>query len=182
MPSPLGHATIGFTAHAFYCKNRSVISSWKVVALVIFLANLPDIDVLVGLIFYNNGGVFHRGPTHSLLFALAMGLVAANLWRFWSAIPKVTFLWCFLLILSHVLADAIFTTQPVSLWWPLEVHPSGGYCGWSDLISSIFRGAFQDIAIVFGFGVFIIINRLFKYGLIRFSLRKPLEATVPKRK
>ncbi|NIT61734.1 MAG: metal-dependent hydrolase, partial [Aliifodinibius sp.] len=72
-------------------------------------SNLPDIDVIMGLVLYGNGDIFHRGPTHSLLFGLIMALIASRVGNWWSKISGVSFLWCFLVIFSHVLADAILT-------------------------------------------------------------------------
>ncbi|UCG14534.1 MAG: metal-dependent hydrolase [Deltaproteobacteria bacterium] len=164
MPSPLGHTAIGLATHALYCKNRSILGSWKLLVFVVVLANLPDLDILFGLIFSGNGNAFHRGMSHSLLFALGMGLLSTHAWRCWPTIPRLNFLWCFLLILSHVLADAVFTNAPVSLWWPLEASRIAGDWGWSEVMNSVFTGAFQDIGVVFGFGLIIMISRLFKYG------------------
>jgi membrane-bound metal-dependent hydrolase YbcI (DUF457 family) len=115
-------------------KNKSNINPWKSLIIIIVLSNLPDADVFVGLIFHGNGNSFHRGPTHSLFFALTIGLLAANAWRRWSLIPKMSFLSCFLLILSHVLADALLTTGPVSFLWPVEANWSFGYSGVTYLI------------------------------------------------
>jgi hypothetical protein len=66
-----------------------------------------------------------------------------------------------------MLFDAIFTSAPVSFWWPLEVHWSGGYSGWSDVIDSVLFGVFRDIGvtdigIIFAAGIVIVLNRLFK--------------------
>ncbi len=62
MPLLLGHAAIGLTTHDMCCKNNLAFSWWKVVVFVVVLANLPDIDVVIGLLLQGNGCVFHRGP------------------------------------------------------------------------------------------------------------------------
>ena len=162
MPLPLGHATIGLAVHSVLRSSDSGRTSWKTLALVVFLANLPDTDMLVGLIFEGNGNAFHRGPTHSLLFACIMGLLASHAWRFWSVVPRVSFLWAFLLVLSHVVADAVFTTSPVSFLWPLQVNWSVGHSGWTDVIASVALGSYRDAGIVLGFGLLIVINELFR--------------------
>jgi len=95
MPLPLGHTAAGLAIHDVYAKGRSASALWKTLALVIALTNLPDIDVLAGLIFHGNGNFFHRGPTHSLLFALIMAFLVSNSWRCWSKIPRVSYLLCF---------------------------------------------------------------------------------------
>ena len=82
MPLPLGHAIIGLTTQNLYSQERSVFKPWKLTLFIILLANLPDIDVLLGLIFAGNGNAFHRGATHSLLFSLVMGYAFSHAWRF----------------------------------------------------------------------------------------------------
>ena len=84
----IGHTAAGLAIHDVYAKGRSALGLWKTLALVIVLTNLPDIDVLVGLIVHGNGNFFHRGPTHSLLFALIMAFLVSNSWRCWSKIPN----------------------------------------------------------------------------------------------
>lgn len=176
MPAPLGHATIGLATYAYCCKDRSILSCWKTLVYVIVLANLPDLDVLVGLIAHGNGNVFHRGPSHGFLFALTMGPLAFRASRWWVAMPRLNFIWCFLVILSHVLADAIFTNAPVSLWWPLEVYKITGYCGWNDVFYSVVRGSYLDVAVVVGFGTLLLVNRLSRYRGFPFLVRRAVKA------
>lgn len=142
MPFPLGHAAGGLAVYELYAKNGFTMRPWKALVFIVVLTNLPDIDVLIGLIFHGNGDIFHRGPTHSFLFSLVISALVSNSWRCWSRIPKVPFLLSFLLFSSHLFFDAVFTSAPVSFWWPLEVRWSGGYSGWSDVIDSILFGVF----------------------------------------
>ena len=167
MPFPLGHAAGGLAIYELYARNGFNMRPWKALVFIVVLTNLPDIDVLIGLIFHSNGDIFHRGPTHSLLFSVVISALVSNAWRCWSRIPRVSFLLSLLLLLSHLFFDAIFTSAPVSFWWPLEVHWSGGYSGWSDVIHSIFFGVFRDvgmtdIGIIVATGIVIVLNRLFK--------------------
>ena len=166
MPLPLGHTAAGLAIHDLYAKGRSSLSIWKTLAFVIVLTNLPDLDVVVGLAVHGNGNFFHRGPTHSFLFALVMALVISNSWRCWSRIPKVSYLLCFSLILSHVLADAVLTTTPVSFWYPLELHSTVGYSGWREVIQSVLFGAFRDLGIIVVSGMIILLNRLVRHKSI----------------
>jgi len=160
MPLPLGHAAIGLTTHDVCSKNNTTFSQLKVVVFVVILANLPDMDVVIGLIFQGNGSVFHRGPTHSLFFALFMGFLASIAWKFWSQVPKMSFGNCFLVILSHVLADFFFTSSRVSFFWPFEVNWAAGYSGWGDVMNSVFLQSFQDTGIIMGCGLIVILARL----------------------
>ncbi len=160
MPSPIGHAAIGLVTYDLSLKNKSSINPWKSLFFIVILSNLPDIDVVLGLIFQINGSSFHRGPTHSLVFALTMGFLASNAWRSWSLIPKVRFISCFLLVISHVLADAFLSIAPVSFFWPFEVHWSFGYSELNEVLNLIFLQPYRDMGIVILCGGVILINRL----------------------
>ncbi len=159
MPLPLGHAAIGLTAYDLCSGNDCGFSRWKLAFFIVLLANLPDIDVLIGLLFQGNGNAFHRGPTHSVIFALAMGFLASNAWKFWSQIPKIGFRNCFWVIISHVMADFFFGGSQVSFFWPFEVHWANGYRGWGDVLNSVFMKAVQDAPIVMACAVLIALNR-----------------------
>ena len=163
MPLPLGHTAAGLAIHDLYKRSNGSGSVWQILGYVTVLANLPDIDVLIGLILHGNGNLFHRGPTHSLLFAVVMALVAANAWRLWSKIPKLDFLLCFFLIFSHVLADAFLTASPVSLKWPFELNLSLGHSGWIEIVKTVLLRAFQDLGIIVISGAVILCNRLVGY-------------------
>jgi membrane-bound metal-dependent hydrolase YbcI (DUF457 family) len=162
MPLPLGHTAAGLALHDLFFNANGNGGFWKTLGCVLVLTDLPDIDVVLGLIVHGNGHIFHRGPTHSLLFALVMGLLACNAWRCWSKIPKLSFLLCFLLILSHVVADAMLTAYPVSFWWPFELHLSVGHSGWTEVVKSVLFGAFRDLGIIFTSGALIFLNRLIR--------------------
>ena len=163
MPLPLGHTAIGLAIHDLCEKSNRNGNFWRVLGCVVVLTNLPDIDVLIGLVVHGNGNFFHRGPTHSLLFPVVMAFIASNGWRCWSKIPKISFVLSFLLVFSHVVADAILTPSPVSLWWPLELHLSLGHSGWREIIKSVFFGTFQDLGIIFLSAAVIFLNRLISH-------------------
>jgi hypothetical protein len=163
MPLPLGHTAAGLAIHDVYSKANNSDRLWKTLTFLIVLTNLPDIDVLIGLAVHGNGNFFHRGPTHSFLFALFMAFIASNGWRCWSKIPRISPLLCFLLILSHVVADALLTTSPVSFWWPLELNLSNGHSGWREVIESVLFGAFRDLGTIVLSGVVIFLNRLIRH-------------------
>jgi len=105
MPLPIAHSAIGFATHNL-CSARTGLTRWKAVAGIVLLSNLPDVDVLLGIVFYGNGNVFHRGPTHSLVFAL-IGDFSHRVLGLWSQLAKLSFRICFLLILSHVGTDLV---------------------------------------------------------------------------
>ena len=177
MPLPLAHAAIGLATDDLLGVNQPIHSLWRKLALIGLLANLPDMDVVVGLILQGDGSVFHRGPTHSLLFALGMGWLASRAWQWWSGTASLSFLWCASIILSHILADAVFTSAPVSLFWPLEVHWSREHCGWLDVIDSVLFGSWSDMGLIFGAGLVILFNRVLRARVLPYLHPRPVRVT-----
>jgi membrane-bound metal-dependent hydrolase YbcI (DUF457 family) len=159
MPLPIGHAVIGFATHSLCNGNESSCSRWKVLLGILILSNLPDVDVVVGIVFMGNGNVFHRGPTHSLIFALTGGYLASGVWRLWSQLPKVSFRICFLLILSHILADSVFTSCPISFFWPITVNWNAGYSGLGDVLNLVLFGNYRDGKIIIGCVSLVLLHR-----------------------
>ena len=159
MPLPLGHATIGFAAHSLFSANGSGLGRWKALLGILILSNLPDVDVLLGIVCEGNGNVFHRGPTHSLVFALIAGFLVSRVLGLWFELPKFGFRICFLLILSHVVADSVFTSSPISFLWPTTVNWSGGYIGLRHVVNLVLFGNYQDAKIIIGCGFVILLRR-----------------------
>ncbi len=150
MPLPLGHTAIGLATFKTMDLAGSHGSTWKLLIWIVVLANLPDIDILPGLLIQGNGNLFHRGPTHSLLFSLVAGWLASQAWRLSRHLPRLNFSTCFLIVFSHVLADMALTPAPVSLFWPLEVYWSHGNSGWGQIAHALVFDSFGDIGIVLG--------------------------------
>ena len=174
MPLPLGHAAIGLAVHSCLRRTDPDSFSWRVLLLATILANLPDVDVLIGLLVVGNGSAFHRGPTHSLLFALVTALIVSGAWRLGLAIPRVGFLWSFLLVFSHVVADALFTNSSVSFWWPFEVYWSRGHTDWTDVVTSLTISAYKDARLFFVCGMIILLSELFRHRMrIAVARNKP---------
>ena len=148
MPLPLAHAAIGLTTHELFSENISAFDQWKITLFVAAMANFPDVDVLLGLVFTGNGSAFHRGPTHSLIFAVFMGFFASNAWKLYSKMPRMGFGNCFLVIFSHIMADLLFTSSRVSFFWPLEVHWAEGFTNWADVMCSVFMRISRDAGIM----------------------------------
>ncbi|HVP79239.1 MAG TPA: metal-dependent hydrolase [Thermodesulfobacteriota bacterium] len=172
MPLPIGHAAIGFTTYSFCNGNESGSRLWKVLTGILILSNLPDVDVLFGIVFTGNGNVFHRGPTHSLIFALIAGLLAHGVCRLWSQLPKLSFRVCFLLILSHILADSLLSTSPISFFWPVTVNWSTGHSGIGDVINLVLFGNDRDGKIMIGCASLILLHRTLMAVGILSSVRK----------
>jgi membrane-bound metal-dependent hydrolase YbcI (DUF457 family) len=160
MPLPLGHAAIGLTTYELGSNSNSGLNRLKIFISIVILANLPDIDVIAGLLLYGNGNAVHRGPTHSILFALVAGFLASMAWKLSYQIPKVKFGICFYMILSHVLADFFLTSSDVSFFWPFEVHWTPGHSGWGEVLTSVVFNEFQDAKIILVSAGLIILFRM----------------------
>ena len=168
MPFPLGHTAIGLATFKTIDHADHRRSSWKLLAWITVLANLPDIDILPGLLMQDNGNLFHRGPTHSLLFALVSGGLASQVGRLSRHVPRRGLRICFFLVCSHVLADMAFTSAPVSLFWPLEVHWSGGSSSWGQITYALLFDSSEDFGIVMGAAAYIGILGLIRQWLPNF--------------
>ena len=168
MPLPLGHAAIGFAAHSLCRTNGSPSGRWKTLLGILIVSNLPDLDVALGIVFRGNGNAFHRGPTHSLIFALIGGFLTYRVWAYSSQLPKLSFRICFLLLLSHVAADFVFTGSPISFVWPIAVNWSDGYTGLRHVISMVLFGNYQDAKIIIGCTILILLHRTFMgFGMLK---------------
>jgi hypothetical protein len=168
MPLPIGHAAIGFTTHSLCSANESGFCRWKALLGVLILSNLPDVDVVLGIVFHGNGNVFHRGPTHSLIFALIGGFLASRVCKLWSQLPSFSFRICFLLILSHVVADFVFTSSPISFCWPITVNWIDGHSGLRHVINLVLFGNYQDATIIIGCAFLIVLHRtLLGFGMLK---------------
>src|SRR5262245_24789990 len=121
MPTILGHAAVPLALGLGL--GRPPISRRLLVARVVASA-LPDADVLgFGLGIAYSDGFGHRGATHSLVFALLLGLAAVALARPLGAGRGAAFAFVAVCAASHGLLD-MFTNggYGVALWWPLSAE------------------------------------------------------------
>ena len=172
MPLPIGHAAIGIAMHNIMSDGKRRPVTWHVALLIIVLSNLPDLDVLLGLILQNDGCAFHRGPTHSILFSLVGGsaVYKASLW--FKKTPLLSWKTCVAIVFSHNIADYFFTTAPVSFFWPFEVYWSTETAQWQQVFHAVFFEAAKDGVIVFGCVMIIIMNMIVRRFAQRRGLRK----------
>lgn len=114
------------------------------------LTLLPDADVLAfkfGIPYESQWG--HRGFTHSIVFALAIGLVSIPWSRKLESSRRMVFLIAFLSTLSHAVFDALTNGGlGVAIFWPfdhsryffpfrpVQVSPIGvmGFLSWRGLL------------------------------------------------
>jgi len=165
MSLPLGHLALGVTTYDCCADGVSVFRHWRTMIFVGILANLPDIDMIFGLLLQGNGSAFHRGPTHSIAFVLLMSLIAANLWRILPQVPRIGFNVCFLIILSHLLGDFVLSGGPVSFFWPLVTQYSNGYRSLGDVVFAALQ-VYQDFGVIMGCGAIVICRRLVGADLV----------------
>src|SRR4029079_18324860 len=79
------------------------------------LAISPDCDYVLNWLRIDYGG-WHHGFTHSIPFALVMGVVMIAIFRDWKLRSYLVFT---LAYVSHTLLDFMFTeSRGVALWWP----------------------------------------------------------------
>jgi membrane-bound metal-dependent hydrolase YbcI (DUF457 family) len=167
MPLPLGHIAIGMTTYCALVRNpdsatASKIQLWSVIAL---LSVLPDIDMLWGLILHGNAMAFHRGPTHSILFAIVGGAFYANMSNRFVRLPKLTAPMAGSIIFTHVAADYLFSPSNVSFFWPWQVYWAPGASRLQDVMYVLVARSYRDITIIIGC---ILIGGL-KYGTRRYA-------------
>lgn len=117
MPSIFTHAAVPL---ALWCASARGRISPRLLGAGVVAAMLPDADVLAFALHVPYADAFgHRGASHSLLFALLLGGLAALLAGRLRAgrVQAATFV--FICALSHPLLDA-FTSGGlgVALWWP----------------------------------------------------------------
>jgi membrane-bound metal-dependent hydrolase YbcI (DUF457 family) len=122
MPTPIGHLFGGviclFFGKKIFVKNRVII------ACAIIFAQLPDIDLLFGLV-QGNPNQFHHTFTHSFVFVLCAGLLGGLIVN---KLKVMQFRKSFVLFtisgVSHLLLDllALDTSAPFGapIFWPLS--------------------------------------------------------------
>jgi membrane-bound metal-dependent hydrolase YbcI (DUF457 family) len=119
MPLPVGHGVIGASLFSAAQRNISFTKDGSIMLLCAGLAIIPDFDFLLTWIFNLPG--WHRGFTHSIVFGVAIGLIAAFLAPTRNLNQQVGIV---LASVSHAPLDALVTTSSgkaagVELLWPL---------------------------------------------------------------
>lgn len=71
MASPIGHGLIGMTV-----ARRLGVRSRAGLGAAAFAGSLPDVDIILGLLFHGDPWKIHRQGTHSPNFAVTAGALA----------------------------------------------------------------------------------------------------------
>lgn len=118
MPLPVAHGLIGASAVAALLPfSRSRIA--KPLLIGAFLGISPDFDYALNWLRISGGG-WHHGFTHSIPFALFIGLLTIVVLREWKVRSFIVFSAAFG---SHTLLDYLITeSRGVALWWPFTDH------------------------------------------------------------
>ena len=91
----------------------------KWLAFGAFLGVAPDFDFALNWLGISIGG-WHHGFTHSIPFAVVVGLATIVLLRRWTVRSFLVFCGAYV---SHTLLDYMLTeSRGVALWWPFTNH------------------------------------------------------------
>lgn len=117
MPTILSHAVVALAAGTALGPRRvppRLLLAGAVAAVV------PDLDVAAFALGIDYADAFgHRGASHSLVFAAALGMLAALAHRWLRVPPRRAGLWIFACTASHALLDAVTNGGlGVALAWP----------------------------------------------------------------
>lgn len=114
MPLPIAHGLLGASVVAAL-RPSSEPRTAKMLITGALLAISPDFDYILNWLRIDYGG-WHHGFTHSIPFALVMGVVMIAVFREWKLRSYLVFT---LAYVSHTLLDFMFTeSRGVALWWP----------------------------------------------------------------
>ncbi len=123
MPLPVAHGIVGASVLLALREPRDKLSLGQTLLLGAALGNLPDVDLaLVWLLDWGN--LAHGAMTHSIFFALCVGVVLAGWrrgWRFWRFREALSYTSA---TLSHGVLDMLVRKEfgGAALYWPLSAE------------------------------------------------------------
>ena len=128
MSTTVGHAICGIASYFSKRKlagTNTGFSVWTLL-LFIFLANLPDLDMLVSYMLTGNPLQYHGQVSHSLIFICITGFIVMYVVES----KRTLLLWLLytLPLASHLLLDSLtgpdigfHDSRGIALLWPFEV-------------------------------------------------------------
>ena len=123
MPSPLGHSLAGLCGYLLAKEGSASPRREYFLFGSMVIANLPDLDLVPRLLLGDSSSL-HRQWTHSLIAALAFGLLIAALAKAWKGSGIFYGLWGGALYLSHIVLDMLLDDPSpphgVQLLWPFS--------------------------------------------------------------
>lgn len=78
MATPIGHALAGYLVFRSFADTKHEGSGRLWICMV--MAVCPDLDFLPGIILKGQPALYHQGISHSLGFAIGVGLIGALVW------------------------------------------------------------------------------------------------------
>jgi inner membrane protein len=120
LPTSIAHAVAGGAIQRV--APVRVADGWRALLFAVVLANLPDIDFLIGALLSGEPRAWHRGATHTFAAALVVALIGGAVLarrgrRFWPVFGLA-----FALYASHLLLDTVMPDRRgnwgVPLFWP----------------------------------------------------------------
>ena len=119
MPLPVIHSYAGYSIYK-YSLSEDEKKSWRMAALLMVMANLPDLDMLPGM-FFGNAEMFHRSATHSLAAGFICSIFVAVIARLWKKVSFAKIFWISLAAyFSHIFLDALTGTVRF-MFWPFKI-------------------------------------------------------------
>jgi len=158
MPYASGHLIGCWGLAKLYEKAKGYAFSHLEWGLLLFGSILPDADLLIDWTF---GTQLHRGPTHSLLFAIAVGLIVCGATamlkhgqRSKQCKPMAYGFAIAFGILTHILLDMTLGKPGIRLLWPsglgvwfFGMAPYPPHSFFSENLSRLLRFAIVDMAL-----------------------------------
>lgn len=124
MPSPIAHAVSGYAIAQLFARKTEtkhrIQPTWTLIAYSVGMAIAADLDFIPQ---FMTGVKYHHGLTHSIMFTIAVALVAFGLQKYWpAAFPRAIFRFTLALYGSHILLD-FFTDggDGIQLFWPFSL-------------------------------------------------------------
>lgn len=129
MASPLGHSLAGYLGYFLIRENYQFLkyySSIRLLTTAIIIANLPDIDFILGYLFYQDFNAIHRQFTHSFFVGFIVCIIIFYGLRFYKKIPYSFLVWSWGLYFSHILLDMLaydrYLPAGVQCFFPLSAN------------------------------------------------------------
>lgn len=120
MPLPIAHGLIGASIVAASRRGGNWRKEWWPLLVGAGLAISPDFDLLFAWVF-GISTIIHGGPSHSILFAIPLGMVGALLAREFNWRGLAIY---FTVALSHGVLDFLTKREfgGAQLLWPFSSH------------------------------------------------------------
>lgn len=122
MSSPIAHCSLLL---AFWPAARRSLAAgttrrrWLIGAAILFALMAPDLDAVMGPLVGTSIASYHNGPTHSLMVAMAFGMLFGLVCKtFWPADLRALVLLGAAAYTSHILLDWLSWGPGVLLLWP----------------------------------------------------------------